>query len=84
LQPFNGNNEPALGAAGQAAAGGASVAMGIDLPGSPQYYRFIRLTNAQWAQSVQDIFQLPTPSGLEAGFESPVAGSTDCAPTAGR
>jgi len=56
----------------------------IDLPGSPQYYRFIRLTNAQWAQSVQDIFQLPTPSGLEARFESPVAGSTDCAPTAGR
>jgi hypothetical protein len=62
---------------GQEMGGGSSVVMGIDLPGSPQYYRFVRLTNAQWAQSVQDIFQLPIASGLEANFESPVAGSTD-------
>src|SRR5262245_37018671 len=43
---------------------GAGVASPIDLSGSPQYYRFVRLTNAQWGRSVQDVLNLPAPSGL--------------------
>jgi len=62
---------------GASASGGSSVAMGIDLPGSPQYYRFVRLTNAQWTQSVQDILALPSAAELSANFGSPVAGTTD-------
>ncbi len=63
---------------GQAAGGGASEgSRAIDLSGSPQYYRVVRLTNAQWARSVQDILGLPAPSELEANFQSPVAGTTD-------
>jgi hypothetical protein len=54
-----------------------TVARGIDLPGAPKYYRFVRLTNAQWARSVQDILKLSAPSGLETGFEQTVAGTTD-------
>lgn len=68
------------GAAGASAGedGGApATALGIELNGSPQYYRVVRLTNAQWAQSVQDILHLAAPSGLEATFQSPVAGTTD-------
>ena len=51
--------------------------MGIALPGEPKYYRFVRLTNAQWANSVKDILHLPAPSGLESGFEQAVSGTTD-------
>ncbi|HEY3256935.1 MAG TPA: DUF1587 domain-containing protein, partial [Polyangiaceae bacterium] len=47
------------------------------MTGAPQYYRIVRLTNAQWAQSVQDILKLPAPSNLEESFQSPVAGTTD-------
>ncbi len=67
------------GASGATSAsdGGSSGTLGIELNGSPQYYRVVRLTNAQWAQSVQDILGLADPSGLEAGFQSPVAGTTD-------
>jgi hypothetical protein len=57
--------------------GGTSGAIGIQLKGSPRYYRVVRLTNAQWAQSVRDILRLPGPSELEANFQSPVAGTTD-------
>jgi len=72
-------NQGTAGASGATAAsgGGSSGGLGIELNGTPQYYRVIRLTNAQWAQSVQDILGLPEPSGLEAGFQSPVAGTTD-------
>ncbi|HKO50006.1 MAG TPA: DUF1592 domain-containing protein [Polyangiaceae bacterium] len=37
----------------------------------------MRLTNRQWAQSVQDILKLSAPSGLERDFQSPVSGTTD-------
>ncbi|HYQ00196.1 MAG TPA: DUF1592 domain-containing protein [Polyangiaceae bacterium] len=57
--------------------GGAGDELGIQLTGAPQYYRVVRLTNAQWAQSVQDILHLSAPSGLEGTFQSPVAGTTD-------
>jgi hypothetical protein len=81
--PMLGTGGQSAGGQGQAAGQGAnasgssSVAMGIDLLGSPQYYRFVRLTNAQWAQSVQDTLELPAASGLESSFENPVAGTTD-------
>jgi len=65
------------GMGGAAGTGGAAVELGISLNGSPQYHRFIRLTNAQWARSVQDILNLPEPSGLESAFVSEVAGTTD-------
>jgi hypothetical protein len=54
-----------------------TVVRGIDLPGAPKYYRFVRLTNAQWARSVQDILNLAAPSGIESAFEQTVAGTTD-------
>jgi len=59
--------------------GGSTVAKGIDLPGDPRYYRVVRLTNAQWARSVQDILGLATPSGLEASLQGAVSGTTDFA-----
>ncbi|MEI9951078.1 MAG: DUF1595 domain-containing protein [Pseudomonadota bacterium] len=59
------------------ASGTSDASRAINLAGSPQYYRVVRLTNAQWARSVQDILGLPAPSGLEASFQSPVAGTTD-------
>jgi len=72
------NEGGAAGAIGDGQGGDDSAtAMSIDLPGAPQYYRVIRLTNAQWAQSVQDILNLPDASGLEANFQSAVAGTTD-------
>lgn len=65
----------ASGATG--ASGSPTVAMGIDLPGEPKYYRFIRLTNEQWAASVRDVLKLAQPSGLETTFQQTVAGATD-------
>jgi len=32
---------------------GGSAVPGINLEGTPGYYRFVRLTNSQWAKSVQ-------------------------------
>jgi hypothetical protein len=49
----------------------------INLEGNPKYYRFVRLTNSQWAASVQEVLKLTEPSGLEAVFPSPVSGTTD-------
>ncbi len=70
----NGNNP---GASGSGTGGSSSTAMGIDLPGSPKYFRFVRLTNSQWANSVRDILKLTEPSLLAMGFQSPVSGTTD-------
>ena len=71
------------GTGGTAGGGGAAGSSGvaswvdsIDLSGSPQFYRFVRLTNAQWARSVQDLLALPAPSGLEQNFQSAVSGET--------
>jgi hypothetical protein len=61
-------------AASAASAGSSST---LSLSGAPQYSRFVRLTNAQWARSVQEVLRLPSPSGIEAGFQAPVAGTTD-------
>jgi hypothetical protein len=92
LAPPPGVLTPGAAAAGasaaQAAAGAGanstspSAAMSgtspsLNLAGAPQYARFVRLTNAQWARSVQDILRLQAPSGLESVFQSPVSGTTD-------
>ncbi|WP_437678808.1 DUF1592 domain-containing protein [Sorangium sp. So ce131] len=65
-----GSDSPAPGASG-------GVARGIDMPGAPQYHRFVRLTNSQWASSVQVVLNLAAPPSLSDGFEKPVAGTTD-------
>jgi len=58
--------------------GGAPIAPGtLNLEGSPKYYTIVRLTNSQWARSVQDVLRLDAPSGLEQNFQSPVIGTTD-------
>ena len=64
------------GAAG-APSNGASASTTFNLAGAPQYARFVRLTNDQWARSVQDILALPAPSKLESSFQTAVAGTTD-------
>jgi hypothetical protein len=66
----------AIGTGADAGTGAASVS-GIDLAGKPKYFRFTRLTNAQWAKSTQDLLKLPAPSGLEKDFQNPVSGTTD-------
>src|SRR5262245_47312751 len=43
--------------------GGASTT--LNLAGAPQYTRFVRLTNAQWARSVQDVLRLSAAPGLD-------------------
>jgi hypothetical protein len=67
----------APGTVGNAGSSGMSNAHPVDLTGSPQYYRLIRLTNAQWARAAQDVLKLPAPSGLEQGFQNAVIGTTD-------
>lgn len=54
-----------------------SASTSLNLAGAPQYSRFVRLTNAQWARSVQDILKLERPPGSESNFQGPVAGTTD-------
>ncbi|XYH93786.1 DUF1592 domain-containing protein [Sorangium sp. So ce1128] len=53
------------------------VARGIDMPGKPRYHRFVRLTNSQWASSVQVVLNLAASSSLSDAFEKPVTGITD-------
>ena len=86
-QTAAGSSAPAGSALGPAAGSGAaspprSSAVGgasttLNLAGAPQYTRFVRLTNGQWARSVQDILQLESQVQLADSFQSPVAGTTD-------
>lgn len=62
---------------GSPADGGVGTLPSINLEGNPKYFRFVRLTNSQWAASVQEVLKLAKPSGLEAGFSAPVSGITD-------
>ena len=66
-------------AGASASSGGASASMPgtLNLDGSAQYYRVVRITNAQWGRAVQDILALAAPSGLEQQFQSAVTGTTD-------
>ena len=85
VRPQGGSTSASAGAANNngttagTAGAGSSVTTALNLNGSPQYLRFVRLTNSQWARSVQDVLKLASPSGLERDFQSPVAGSTDFA-----
>ena len=49
------------GRRGPGGTGGTATAHPLDLNGSPQYYRMVRLTNAQWARAVQDVLKLASP-----------------------
>lgn len=63
--------------AGSGVDAGSGSPAGIDLEGKPKYFRLVRLTNSQWAKSVQDVLRLPAPTGLETNFQNPVSGTTD-------
>ena len=86
----SGGQSPGQGGAGSSAGAGAGSASGtgvsgsgagpattLNLSGSPQFYRVIRLTNRQWGHSVQDVLKLAAPSGLEQNLLAPVSGTTD-------
>ena len=72
-----GSGTGAATSGGTGANGGAAAGDGITLNGAPEYFRFVRLTNSQWAASVQEVLHLPEPSGLEKNFQAAVAGTTD-------
>jgi len=67
----------AIGPMNGSAGSSASMPGTLNLDGSPQYSRVIRLTNAQWGLAVRDVLKLSAPSGLEQNFQSPVIGTTD-------
>ena len=73
LAGASGGTSPTTGTGGT----GSGMLHPLDLRGSPQYYRTVRLTNAQWARAVQDVLKLTAPSGLEQNFQSAVVGTTD-------
>ena len=56
---------------------GGTTTWDVNLSGDPKYFRFVRLTNSQWAASVQAVLKLTKPTGLEQYFTSPVLGTTD-------
>ncbi len=65
------------GSGNNSGAGNTTGAVGqLDFTGAPQYYRLVRLTNAQWGRAVQDVLKLSAPSGLEQTLQSPVTGTT--------
>jgi hypothetical protein len=72
-------NGPGSGSGGSGSGGTTTTSPGggINLSGSPQYYRLVRLTNAQWAQTVQDVLKLSAPSGLDQNLQNAVSGTTD-------
>ena len=76
-----GGSAGAVGAGGGAGtdptgtAGTSGTAHPLDLSGSPQYYRLVRLTNAQWARAVQDVLKLAGAVG--SGGELPGRGHRD-------
>jgi hypothetical protein len=73
-----GGGGPSRGLTGSAAAGsGPTTSTKLNLNGSPSYYRFVRLTNEQWTNSVTSVLGLPSPPTLAEGFQNPVSGTTD-------
>lgn len=55
----------------------STISGGMNLTGAPKYYRFLRLTNAQWARSVQEVLRLEQPSELVEYFPSEITGVSD-------
>lgn len=72
-----GAGSPSGSGGSSGSATGTGGAKPVDLTGEPKYYRLVRLTNDQWARSVQDVLKLSAPSGLEVNFQTAVAGTTD-------
>ena len=71
-----------VGGAGTAATGGASSTPNttpakLNLTGAPKYYRVIRLSNQQWANSVKTVLGLATPTNLAENFRASVSGNSD-------
>jgi len=66
------------GTGGATGTGGSDMAPAgtLNLKGTPKFYRVIKLTNAQWAASVQTLLGLSA-GGLEKNFEDQVSGMTD-------
>lgn len=70
----------AAGPAGDGAAGSGSAGTrsgGLNLAGSPMHFRVVRLTNAQWESSVQQILGLSAPPRSADAFQDAVSGTTD-------
>lgn len=41
---------------------------GLKIDGAPKYFRVVRLTHAQWENSVRDVLLLPAPTGQSSTF----------------
>jgi len=55
-----------------------TTAVQLNLTGSPQYFRFVRLSNDQWANSTRDLLGgLTDGADLASTFSDPVPGMTD-------
>ncbi len=64
-----GSSGAAAGSAGTGLGGtGGTTSSGIDLAGTPDYFRFVRLTASQWEASVRDLLGLSATPGLSQGF----------------
>jgi len=78
--PNAGAGDP-LGGAGMASGGASSTPnttpAKLNLTGAPKYYRVIRLSNEQWANSVQTVLGLATPTDLAQNFRASVSGNSD-------
>lgn len=68
--PGTGTGTPGTGVGGQ------PVAKPLTLHGNPKYFRFVRLTNEQWANSIRDLLRLPAVPATSS-LPSPVANATD-------
>ncbi len=84
--PVIGSGGVGMGAAGagpsgsggvMGSGGSSSIPASLNLSGSPSYFRFIRLTNDQWSNSVRDVLALAATSTLAVDFQAPVSGTTD-------
>lgn len=75
--PVGGTGTPGSGGTTGGGTGGLKpVAKPLTLHGSPKYFRFVRLTNEQWANSIKDLLRLPAVPGT-ASLPAPVANTTD-------
>jgi Protein of unknown function (DUF1592)/Protein of unknown function (DUF1588)/Protein of unknown function (DUF1595)/Protein of unknown function (DUF1585)/Protein of unknown function (DUF1587) len=79
--PAGGGSSGAVGTPGAGAGGLGSTpsgtSLGLNLKGSPAFYRVMRLTNDQWTNSVQSVLALSSPPTLASTFADTVSGTTD-------
>ena len=79
--PAGGGSSGMVGTPGGGAGGLGSTSsgtpLGLNLKGSPAFYRVMRLTNDQWTNSVQTVLALPSPPTLASTFADTVSGTTD-------